>query len=185
MVLSKPVSSLTWADIEGLTSSGEPESVVLDYKRAISGSDPRDKGELAKDVSAFANSQGGLILIGVEERGAKPVHPPIGIERMLGQQKVEEWIDQVIASNISPRVPVAMQVIDHPTEDSRCIVAIQAPASPRAPHMVTTDGDNRYYRRYFKRQQYQSLPGLSFKNLPLFLTFFSRSSHDSGIISTS
>jgi len=167
MTFTKPVTSLTYSDIEGLTSSGEAESVVLDYKATIAGLN-RDKAELAKDVSAFANSQGGFIIIGVEESRAKPVHPPAGVDRMLGQQKVEEWIDQVVASNISPRVPITMQVIDHADDPNRCLVVVYAAVSPRAPHMVTTEGDNRYYRRYFKRQQYQSLPAEEYEVRELF-----------------
>jgi len=167
MTFTKPVTSLTYPDIEGLTSSGEAESVVLDYKATIAGSD-RDKAELAKDVSAFANSEGGFIIVGVEESRGKPVHPPAGVDRMLGQQKVEEWIDQVIASNISPRVPITMRVIDHADDPNRCLVVVYAAVSPRAPHMVTAEGDNRYYRRYFKRQQYQSLPAEEYEVRELF-----------------
>ena len=166
-VISKPVQSLTFRDIEGLTSSGEPESVVLDYKGLITGSE-HDKKELAKDVSAFANSQGGLLLIGVDEKSGKPVHPPTGINRMLGAQKVEEWVDQVVVSNIAPRVPVTMNVIDHADDAAKCLVAVQVPISPRAPHMVTVQGDNRYYRRYFTRHQYHSQPAEEYEVRELF-----------------
>ena len=91
MFLTGPISELTYEDIEALTSLGEPESIMLDYKKTISGAN-RDKAELAKDISAFANSQGGYLIIGVEEREGKPIHPPCGIERMLGRQKVEDWL---------------------------------------------------------------------------------------------
>lgn len=49
MFLTKPTSELTYEDIEALTSLGEPESIILDYKKTISGSE-RDKAELAKDI---------------------------------------------------------------------------------------------------------------------------------------
>src|SRR3972149_7567323 len=156
MTFTKPVTSLTYSDSEGLTSSGEAESVVLDYRAPIAGL-TRDKAELAKDVSAFANSQGGFIIIGVEESRGKPVHPPAGVDRMLGQQKVEEWIDQGVASNISPRAPVTMQVIDHADDPNRCLVVVYAAVSPRAPPFVTGEDQNRYDRRCLERQQYQSL----------------------------
>lgn len=167
MVFSRSVSALTYSDVEGLTSSGEPESVILDYKGVIAGK-PKDKAELAKDVSALANSAGGYIVIGVEEKRGKPVHPPTGLSRILDGHKVEEWIGQVVASNISPRAPVTIRPIDHGTDPDKCLVVIHVSVSPRAPHMVTAKGDNRYYRRYFKRQQFESLPAEEYEVRELF-----------------
>ncbi len=141
-MFSKPLSTLTYDDILSLTSSSEPEGIGLDYKETVTNS-PKHKKELAKDVSAFANSQGGLMVIGVSEVGGKPSHPPAGFPHLLDRQKVEEWIDQVLASNISPRVSVAMRPIEIAGAPDRCLVAIEVPVSVRAPHMVTTDGDNK------------------------------------------
>ena len=120
MFLTKPTSELTYEDIEALTSLGEPESIMLDYKKMISGSE-RDKAELAKDICAFANSQGGYLVIGVEERHGKPIHPPCGTERMLERQKVEEWVEQITNSNIAQRVLTDIKVISIPNTDL-CII---------------------------------------------------------------
>jgi len=164
---SKPVTALTYEDVESLTSAGEPESPVLDYKGRLEGAD-RDKKELAKDVSAMANSSGGYIVIGVAERQAKPVHPPCGTSRMIEQQKVEEWIEQILMSNVAQRPPVVIQVVPLPDNADKCVVVINTSVSPRGPHMVTVPGDNRYYRRYFKRQQYQSLPAEEYEVREMF-----------------
>jgi len=167
MFFSKPVTALTYEDIESLTSAGEPESPVLDYKARVEGAD-RDKKELAKDVSAMANSSGGYVVIGVAEKQGKPVHPPCGTSRMIGQQKVEEWIEQILMSNVAQRPPVVIQVVPLPGDADRCVVVINTSVSPRGPHMVTVPGDNRYYRRYFKRQQYQSLPAEEYEVREMF-----------------
>ena len=167
MFFSKPVTALTYEDIESLTSTGEPESLVLDYKACVEGAD-RDKKELAKDVSAMANSSGGYIVIGVAERQGKPVHPPCGTNRMIGQQKVEEWVEQILISNVAQRPPVVTRVVDIPGSPDNCVVVINTSVSSRAPHMVTVEGDNRYYRRYFKRQQYQSLPAEEYEVREMF-----------------
>jgi predicted HTH transcriptional regulator len=71
-MIGKSVSSLVYEDVRSLTESTEVESVMLDYKKTPAGTD-REKGELAKDISAFANSQGGFLVIGVEEKDEKPV----------------------------------------------------------------------------------------------------------------
>jgi len=167
MFFSKPVNALTYEDVESLTSAGEPESPVLDYKARLEGSD-RDKKELAKDVSAMANSSGGYIVIGVAEKQGKPVHPPCGTSSMIGQQKVEEWIEQILISNVAQRPPVVIRAVPLPGDADNCVVVINTSVSSRAPHMVTVQGDNRYYRRYFKRQQYQSLPAEQYEVREMF-----------------
>jgi len=85
-MFQKPVSELTYEDIEVLASSGEPESILLDYKKMVAGPE-RDRAEPAKDVCAFANSQEGYLVIGIEERRGKPVHPPCGTESMIERQR--------------------------------------------------------------------------------------------------
>jgi len=167
MFFSKPVNALTYEDIESLTSAGEPESPVLDYKARIEGAD-RDKKELAKDVSAMANSSGGYVVIGVAEKQGKPVHPPCGTTRMIGQQKVEEWIEQILMSNVAQRPPVVIRAVPLPDDADRCVVVVNTAVSSRAPHMVTAQGDNRYYRRYFMRHQYQSLPAEEYEVREMF-----------------
>ena len=166
MFLTKPTSELTYEDIEALASSGEPESIMLDYKKMIAGSE-RDKTELAKDICAFANSQGGYLVIGVEEKHGKPVHPPCGTERMLERQQVEEWVEQIANSNIAQRVITDIKIISIPNSDL-CIIVVHVPVSIRMPHMVTRQGDNRYYRRFFKRHQYESLPAEEYEVREMF-----------------
>jgi hypothetical protein len=166
MLFGKPVFGLVYDDIEGLTSSGEHENVWLDYKKSISGSE-RDKAELAKDISALANSQGGYLIIGVEERNGRPVHPPCGTEPMLGRQKVEDWIAQTANANIAQRVQMDVRTIPLP-DSSNCIVVIHVPISIRMPHMVTYRQDNRYYRRIFNRHQFESLPAEEYEVREMF-----------------
>ena len=166
MLFNRPVHEVEYSDIEALTSSGERESVSLDYKREIVGSDG-DKAELAKDISAMANSQGGYLVIGVDETEGRPVHPPCGTNVMLGRQKTEEWIEQTINANIAQRVNTEIKSVPTPEKD-KCIVVIHIPVSKRMPHMVIFRQDNRYYRRIFKRHQFQSLPAEEYEIREMF-----------------
>jgi predicted HTH transcriptional regulator len=65
--------------------------VRLDYKREITGNEG-EKKELAKDVSAMANSQGGHIIIGIDEKDQSPVSPPYGTPPIINRQNASEWI---------------------------------------------------------------------------------------------
>jgi hypothetical protein len=155
----------TYERIEELTSTAEPESQTLDYKREVN---EKNRAKLARSVSAFANSQGGTLLIGVAEQKGRPVHPPAGIPRMLGNQKIEEWVEQVLSYNISPRVPARIEPVDHPSDPDRCFVVIDVSQSAQAPHMVMVDGDNRYYRRIFRRDQFESRPAEEYEVRDMF-----------------
>ena len=60
--------------------------------------------DLSQEASAFANSEGGVILIGIEENRGKTRKA----EKIAGLDPSEitsEWLQQVIESNISPFLP--------------------------------------------------------------------------------
>ena len=54
------------ADVERMIAEKVQENVHLDYK-ASPAADPGRPNEIAKDVSSFANSDGGVLIYGVEE----------------------------------------------------------------------------------------------------------------------
>jgi len=61
------------AALERLPAEEEPESLFLDYKRsATAAGDPglhrNDRENLSKALSGFANSEGGLLIWGVDSR---------------------------------------------------------------------------------------------------------------------
>jgi len=89
------------ADLLSLIQNGIKESINLDYKEcnALQKTDGK-KNELSKDVSAFANSAGGVLVYGIVENGHEPTGFDIGYDPT---DITKEWIDQVITSNIQPR----------------------------------------------------------------------------------
>jgi predicted HTH transcriptional regulator len=75
----KFVAELTETDMAQLVQDGRAEDQNLDFKREAYGKGDTDKKELVKDVLGFANASGGVILIGVAERG-EIAHEIPGIE---------------------------------------------------------------------------------------------------------
>lgn len=53
------------------------ECRLLDYKEKLGLPDERPAGELARDVLAFSNTSGGLLIFGVKDSGEALGHPPI------------------------------------------------------------------------------------------------------------
>jgi len=144
VVFLKPLEELEFADIEQLKSNKICESQILDYKKKF-----LEDNKLLKQVSAFANTQGGFLIFGVEETG-KGGYPKeiVGIDR--GQIN-KERMEQIILSNIQPRLNVKIQIIEH-QETSKAIVVVQIPNSYLKPHM--NQRDNKFYKRY----EFEALP---------------------------
>lgn len=88
---------------------GQPETVWLDFKRSpYQIGDERQKFELAKDVAAMANSQGGVILVGVETKHDEKVQDDVAIAlRPVADGLVDrERIKNVIYQWVFPRLDV-------------------------------------------------------------------------------
>lgn len=133
----------TAEDLDSLITNEIEESVHLDYKSAKSlDKSDRKKTEIAKDVSAFANSDGGIIIYGINEEN----HKPKDLSFVDGHLFNKEWLENIIDGNIQQRIsgieifPVR---IDNLIEKTVYIVKI--PSSMNAPHISS---DKKFYRRF-------------------------------------
>lgn len=112
----------TKEEIERLVSSRVPEDIHLDYKQS-GAIDHSKRDEIAKDVSAFANSDGGLIIYGVIEQGSLPLRIDDGVNH---QKFSREWLEQVIGSNITPRVD-DVKIVQIPLSSDRSLYTVLIP----------------------------------------------------------
>ena len=139
------------SDLDRLVVEDVQESLTLEYKSADAlGRSNQQRNELFKDVSAFANSAGGQIIYGIQENDHHPVRAQ-DADAVNHAEVSREWIEQVIDSNIQPRITdLRIQPIDvAPGRVAYVITIPQATAS--APHQAS---DNKYYYR----QNFQSVP---------------------------
>lgn len=138
MVFTKPIDKLEFQDIDNLRANQIHESDILDYKREVI-----DDDSLIKHVSAFANTKGGFIVFGIEETG-KGGYPKaiLGIDNSLINK---ERMEQILLSNISPRLLPKIQAVPH-QDTQKSILIIQIPDSYLKPHMNSRSG--KYYKRY-------------------------------------
>lgn len=137
----------TFQDVVSLIQAGEKESAYLDYKKELDTSN-NGKKELAKDATAFANADGGLILIGIEEDQGIPVDPPTKVALLInGRQKIEDWICQVLDTGISPKISYSIKVITERPGDDSGIISLAIFRSSSFPHMATSQDEYRYWAR--------------------------------------
>jgi predicted HTH transcriptional regulator len=137
----------TCGDVFALAKHGIGESLTLDYKEKLSGK----RRDLAADVSALSNTQGGVLVIGVKDpkpEGSPPKHP----EDFVGVPAEEDLVHRVesqILDAISPRVFPAFRATKDTFErdgKEKCFLLVQVPASPEL-HQVTVERDFKHYRR--------------------------------------
>lgn len=72
-LLEIPLARITERDLLNLIEARAPESVAIDYKRQAYGAKEQDRTEFLKDISSFANTLGGDLVIGLEEDDRLPV----------------------------------------------------------------------------------------------------------------
>lgn len=142
----------TEADLLALIANRVQESLQLEYKKSTSLVNEKQKrGELSKDVSAFANSAGGVIVYGMAEDKNFPTQIDGGYDPA---EISKEWIEQIINSTIQPRIDGIQinQISLTSTNPGRVAYAIVIPpATSRAPHQS-------YSKIYYKRFNFQVLP---------------------------
>lgn len=130
---------------------GVEENLRLDYKRAdaLLKTDGK-KSELTKDVSAFANSSGGILIYGIAEFGDEAKrHLPEKLDPLNRAEISKEWLDQVIQT-IQPRIEgVAICPVTIDEAAGTVCYVVEVPQSQTA-HMAR---DHRYY----KRQNFSSI----------------------------
>lgn len=135
--------------IESFITNEIEESLHIEYKSsgALSKADSVKK-EISKDVSAFANSDGGIIIYGMSEKE----HKASELSFINGNIFTKEWLEQVISTTINRNIPnLRIFPIRKDGDIEKTIYVVQIPMSIETPHLSR---DKRYYRRY----NFESVP---------------------------
>lgn len=123
---------------------GDFESATLEFKSCRLFDQKNDKifDTLSKEITALANSIGGVLIIGVEEDADRRISEIVPV---ADGRKNEGWIEDGLLSRIMPRLYFAIARIE---ADGGHLLVIDVPPSRNAPHQ---SADKRYYaRRLFR-----------------------------------
>ena len=139
----------TEGELAALHTGNVKESLHLEYKAsdAVNKKDDKKKIEMACDVSAFANADGGQLVYGMKE----VAHEPAGLDGGVDPKEYPEiWFEAVMQQHVTPKL--VGTVYKHvPLSNGRVAVVMSVPKAQGDPHQVS---DGRYYRRH----SYNRLP---------------------------
>jgi hypothetical protein len=142
----RPVADWEESDLDELHRGEIMESLSLEYKDSrVLENKVYQQGELFKDVSAFANSAGGILIFGMRESG----HLPIGTDDGVDPSKIKrEWLENILMANIEPKIEglCVKPILLRSKGTGNVAYVLEIPqAKSRGPHQGP---EHKYYKRY-------------------------------------
>ena len=145
-------------DIRNLIDSGLEEHLQLEYKRELYEEGERGRREFLLDVCMFANTAGGVLLIGVSDRrdeNGQPTGAPdptavLGMD-VQNPEGVLAGYDARVMESIEERL--AIESFGVRLENGRSVLVFRVPNSPLKPHSVRREG-HIYFPARRERQRY-------------------------------
>lgn len=141
--------SLTLEAVRDFVARGQEEHLTLEFKTL--GSPPfhgrDDRRNLARVLSGFANSAGGILVWGIETRHTGRDLPDVA----SGEAPIQQVslalarLNEFTNSSVSPIVD-GVRHRAFPLPDDSGFLATLVPESPRGPHMAKS-GEDRYFKR--------------------------------------
>lgn len=132
-------------DLQELVDGQVPEGLRIEYKAGTYGNADSEKREFLKDLSVLANSQGGHLVLGIEETSGVAT-TIVGI----GETDVDAELlrlEQVARSGLEPRIP-GLRIRPIQLENGKQVLVLRVPRSWDPPHRVVAQGSNRFYLRH-------------------------------------
>ena len=154
-LIHKSIETIEIDDLNELKVNGVSESTTLEYKELLNLNKNSEKKELLYDISAFANTQGGEIIFGVNEKrdGAGKstglIDTICGIKNLNFDDTVKK-IENLVRDGIEPRLNrLSWKEVEIDSESS--VIILRVERSLNSPHMVKISGDKGFYTRFYAR----------------------------------
>lgn len=125
---------ITAADIQQLVDNSVSEGLRVEFKRELYGNDDKQKKELLKDVSAFANSHGGHLILGVEEKNGA-ASCVVGLAGINPDTEVQR-LQQSLQTGVEPRIQ-GIRIRAIPVDGGRFVIVVRIPHSWNQPHRAS------------------------------------------------
>lgn len=160
----KNIMEAKWAGVLAWKEEKAEESLHLEFKskdrEKPAELTDEDKGELAQAMSAFANSEGGVVVLGVHaiHQGKNFPDQVKSIVPLADVLSFKGAIQKIAHQLTDPPVPgILVEHIECPEKPTDGIVVIYVPQSDVGPHRAAK-GPSRIADRYYMRSTLSSIP---------------------------
>jgi hypothetical protein len=152
MLDTKSLDEIRVEDLRELIDQGVPEGKLWEYKSQLWRVDAKENPdflrkqriEFLKDLSSFANTLGGHIVVGMNEEDGRPTEV-CGIPIADSHDDWKNRLEQLSQHWISPRINAAMHMVE--VADGNAVLLIRVSASRVGPHRVTYENHGHFYAR--------------------------------------
>jgi hypothetical protein len=127
-LLPRPFAEMTVTDVQQIVADvgEERETLFFERKRQVTSE------SLAKSCSAFANTYGGLLLVGIDDKDDELV----GIDEQVAEPQV--WVKDSLRGHVLPLPPFRTRWL--PVGDDRGLLLVLVEESTSTPHLMTRRG---------------------------------------------
>ncbi len=141
-----PFDAIDRTHLEILIENGVPEDTRLDFKRDAYGRSDDEKREFLKDITALANTEGGHLIIGMEEKdGAAHKLVPLTVS----EDNEIARLENLIADRVKPRIS-RIRIKSVAVENGYVLLARVGRSADR-PHGFIVNEHHRFYGRASRR----------------------------------
>ena len=132
--LGLPPGPLNFDNVKQAADSGLEESEELDWKAKLPPTSAKtDWSEFVKDVVAFANNAGGLLVYGVTDD-----LKVVGINPATASDASQRTMEQMLRSRVSPSIEGVLFSRVASTDAGQTLLLVHVPSSEFAPHLIYT-----------------------------------------------
>jgi len=144
------INDITDKEINRLIENSIPESKILDYKKELKIDTGDERKEFLFDIASFANSEGGIIIFGIEEKKDNKGNNT-GLTKEISGIEIDNddklilKIEDLVKNNLEPQIS-SLEIKILKINDKH-ILLIGIPKLIDIPHMVTFKSSNKFYKR--------------------------------------
>jgi hypothetical protein len=150
-IRGKAIESVGPDDILDLVKNGVGESRTLEYKRDLPGRSDAEHKEFLSDLTALANTDGGVIVYGIDtiRHGNTDTGVPEAITGLqdLNADAETRRLTAMADSGVTPSLGGRVIIRAVEFADGAPVLVVGVPRSLFAPHQVTYKHNNRFWRR--------------------------------------
>lgn len=144
-----------WASVERLVVDNEPESLWLDFKEVKPTAKPTEeyiKEKLARALSGFANTEGGVLVYGIAAKGGQKGQADLAERVVLidAPRVFAAGVEKLASTLVDPVIRGVIVDAVEELETGRGVIIVYVPESLGGPHRVvgsTVSANDRYYMR--------------------------------------